>query len=138
LAAEGPGCYAFENFTAPLFRGPYKAPNVNQTPEVRRFRTVIRQGAKGDPNFAGYLRVVSWGCGSNCHLFALVDMKTGKVSIVPIEAGLGAEFQANSRLLIADSPRMIKESGVSSDLFRTMYYVWDEDAKTLQTLPACQ
>ncbi len=54
------------------------------TPELsnrraRRFRTVLREGAAAGPNFDGHYRVVSWGCGSNCLEWAIVDLVNGHV-----------------------------------------------------------
>ncbi len=47
--------------------------------KARRFRTVLRDGAKTGPNFAGHYTVVKWGCGTACAEFAIVDAKTGRV-----------------------------------------------------------
>jgi len=49
-------------------------------PRVRRFRTVLRQGAKHGPNFAGHFTIVGWGCGASCLQFAIVDSTSGRVS----------------------------------------------------------
>ena len=31
------------------------------------------------PNYAGHYRVVVWGCGTSCAMFAVVDLRNGKV-----------------------------------------------------------
>ena len=31
------------------------------------------------PNFAGHYRLAYWGCGTSCAMFAVVNLKTGKV-----------------------------------------------------------
>ena len=31
------------------------------------------------PNFAGHYRLVYWGCGASCAMFAVLNLKTGKV-----------------------------------------------------------
>jgi hypothetical protein len=31
------------------------------------------------PNFAGHYRVAVWGCGSSCAMFAVINLKSGKV-----------------------------------------------------------
>jgi hypothetical protein len=49
-------------------------------PRVRRFRTVLRQGATHGPNFAGHFTIVGWGCGASCLQFAIVDVISGRVS----------------------------------------------------------
>src|SRR5713226_1165513 len=55
------------------------APVKLSTAEARRYRTVIRQGAREGPNFAGHYTIVTWGCGAGCVQFAIVDAKTGAV-----------------------------------------------------------
>jgi hypothetical protein len=47
-----------------LFHGVPAAPKVS-TPGQRRFRTMIRQGAKKGANFAGHYAVAEWGCGTH-------------------------------------------------------------------------
>jgi len=48
--------------------------------EAKRYRTVLREGAAGGPNFAGHYAVVSWGCGASCNDMAIVDTRSGKVT----------------------------------------------------------
>jgi len=55
------------------------APVKLLTTEARRYRTVIREGAREGPNFAGHFTIVTWGCGAGCVQFAIVDAKTGLV-----------------------------------------------------------
>ena len=60
---------------------------VHQTPEAghrdhedgHMFRTVLRNGMKWGPNFAGHYAVVVWGCGTSCSSFAVVNLRTGQV-----------------------------------------------------------
>ena len=51
--------------------------NLNQTDENHRtwFQDEVARG----PNFAGHYRVVVWGCGSSCAMFAVVNLSTGHV-----------------------------------------------------------
>lgn len=53
--------------------------DLNGNPKAKRFRTVLRNGAKTGPNFAGHYTVVKWGCGTACAEFAIVDTKNGRV-----------------------------------------------------------
>ncbi len=48
-------------------------------PLARRYRTVLRAGARKGPNFAGHYTVVKWGCGSSCVQFAVIDARNGAV-----------------------------------------------------------
>lgn len=78
---------------APSFeRYAVKVERVARSPRVdlhsnwraRMFRTNLREaakeGAKSGPNFAGHYALASWGCGTGCLDWALVDLRTGKVS----------------------------------------------------------
>ena len=49
------------------------------SPDARRMRTVLREGAAKGPNFAGHFSVVVWGCGSSCSDLAIVDARSGRV-----------------------------------------------------------
>ena len=51
----------------------------------RGYRTVIREGAKHDVQFAGHYTVPEFGCGAGCSAFYVVDSISGKVY-----SGLGA------------------------------------------------
>lgn len=53
--------------------------DLNSHPLARRYRTVLRAGARKGPNFAGHYTVVGWGCGSSCIQFAVVDARNGAV-----------------------------------------------------------
>lgn len=48
-------------------------------PEAWTFRTRLREGAAKGPNFAGHYTIVTWGCGSSCLYFAVVDATSGRV-----------------------------------------------------------
>lgn len=71
--------YPFGSYPAGrLYKGEPVLPKLT-TPTQREFRTVLRNGARKGPNFAGHYTLVEWGCGSNCVVFAVVDVATGKV-----------------------------------------------------------
>lgn len=116
--------------------GPYVAPVLEKSNPAHRFRTVIREGANAPPDFAGHLRVVTWGCGSPCLSLALVDRKSGKVWLMADKAAaLGFEHHADSRLLVADPPSLTAEGwppGVES-----ISYVWNEATQSLDVVPGC-
>ena len=129
-------CTDFGAFPAKeRYSGPYAKPDVETSAAARRFRTVIARGYTGRPDFAGRFQVLSWGCGSNCHMFAFVDTKTGKVTFAPAAAALGAEYRMDSKLFILDPKPMIQENG--ADLYETAYYVWNDDSGELLLLKEC-
>ncbi len=67
------------------FRGKVHA-LVLKTHSARRFRTVIREAMAGGVNFAGHYVLASWGCGTGCIQFAVVDAITGEVYAPPFDA----------------------------------------------------
>ncbi len=93
--------------------------DLTSNPLARRYRTVLRRDITKGPNYAGQYRVVVWGCGSSCAMFAVVNLKTGRVitpkgfsavSGVHLGAGdflpntdsdsWGFRFRSNSRMLV--------------------------------------
>ena len=56
---------------------------ILDTKKARMFRTVLRQGAKEGPNFAGQYIMVAWGCGLGSFELAVIDAKTGRVYFPP-------------------------------------------------------
>src|SRR5215204_1656338 len=44
-----------------------------------RFRTNLRNAARGKVNFAGHYILTQWGCGTNCSQTAVIDAKDGSV-----------------------------------------------------------
>ncbi|MEI8361662.1 MAG: hypothetical protein WCG35_00350 [Betaproteobacteria bacterium] len=127
-------CFQFDKYAADRpFRGPYVESRLTTRSEIHRFRTVIQAGSKGHPNFAGHLRVVSWGCGLSCQQFSVVDKKTGHAYLVPMMAEIGAKFQLNSRLFVVNPPE-----DVEGTIFNgPTSFVWDEISQSLRLLPSC-
>jgi hypothetical protein len=79
------------------FKGIPATPKLTTDAE-QRFRTVITEGAKKGPNFAGHYTVITWGCGAACASFAIVDATTGAVfeppfTTVSFESDKGQFFQ---------------------------------------------
>ena len=75
----------------------------------KMYRTMLREGATGKPNFAGHFIVATWGCGTQCIMGAVIDANTGNVYWLPhstccwdqIDDNFEPiEFRLNSRLII--------------------------------------
>jgi len=107
MLAQNAGTPRFEDYlVTEVFSGTPAAP-ILSTPEQRRYRTRIRNGALPGiettygswknpvkhkaPNFAGHYFVIYWGCGSQCVMMATVDAETGKVYDPPL-SGVGSEL----------------------------------------------
>lgn len=97
--------------------------DLNSHPDARMFRTALWEGVKNGPNFAFYYTIVMWGCGSECHDFAIVDVRDGKVYFPDFGFRWGLEFVEYSNLLIADP------YDIESDHFGypARYYVWENN-----------
>lgn len=106
LDAVGKAAPEFKSFPAPFENIRSPAPlDVTSDPVARRFRTALRNGMQNGANFAGHYAIVTWGCGTACQDWAIVDVKTGQVHSEPtlrpigVMYGVGLVFQRDSRLL---------------------------------------
>lgn len=43
------------------------------------FRTAIIKSVAKGPNFAGYYNITTWGCGTDCFGYAVVDVRNGEI-----------------------------------------------------------
>lgn len=114
----------FTNYSATEnFSGTPAPVKLTSHPQARRFRTVLQQGAKKGPNFAGKYTVVTWGCGSSCQSVGIINAETGSVYMLKSPAEAGVKFQLDSRLLIVNPPENFSEN--EPDWMQTRYYLWD-------------
>lgn len=68
------------DFSVPeIYEGEVAPVNFDSYPEARLYRTAITKQAADGPNFAGHYAVVTWGCGTECQGYAIVDSKTGDI-----------------------------------------------------------
>ncbi len=73
-----------ENIVFDFFEGTPAPVNFDTMPKARTFYTVISKGAKSESNLAGHFRLISWGCGTDCFQYAIVDSKTGEIIFLAI------------------------------------------------------
>jgi hypothetical protein len=91
-ADEGKNCYPitakdlvregaprFDQYPAKVEQIRHPAKPKLHSHMARRYRTMLRRGVAEGPNFAGHYAVVVWGCGTDCRVFAVVNLKSGKV-----------------------------------------------------------
>ena len=83
LTAQAP-LPSFEHYSVAENWTGTAAPVKIRTRAERRFRTVLNMAAREQPNFAGHYVVTTWGCGSNCVLGAILDLRTGAVLQPPV------------------------------------------------------
>lgn len=108
---------------------------VITTARAHQYRTVIRKKSESGPNFAGHYTITSWGCGSTCIGFAIVDARTGSVHFhpkalqvmqVPYQAEPVLQFRPDSRVLIISGEILPLDPNSSSGPENTgkFYYEW--------------
>ncbi len=102
--------------------------DLRSHPKARLFRTMLRNGAKTGPNFAGYYTIVHWGCGSDCRMIAVVDCRNGRVYFAPftVSPGIGQDFRIDSNLFIANPPERsgFKPGDPMLDQYQPSWHVW--------------
>jgi hypothetical protein len=132
--------YPFDRYpAAKIFRGNPATPRLD-TPRAREYRTRIRAGAKQGSNFAGHYTVVSWGCGTSCAIYVILDARTGQVYWPP-EISRGVELNVASPEFRLDSTLMIVASCPPPEIYgysncNRNYYKWDGSRLVLlQTEP---
>lgn len=53
--------------------------NFDSNPDAKLFRTTIDSQVAEGANFAGHYTVATWGCGTSCTGYAIVDVITGNI-----------------------------------------------------------
>ncbi len=112
---------------APVAAGFAGAPapvDFDSHPLAGRFRSALTEGAARGPNFAGDYTVVSWGCGTMCQQFMIIDARTGEV-FDGRTAALGVEHRLDSRLLVLNPPERQAEAQCAEAHCATQYLIWD-------------
>ena len=141
-ASDVPGdAPSFEQFAVrESFTGQPAAPDVRSHPMSRLFRTMIREGAKRGPNFAGHYTIVFWGCGTGCRSLAIVNARNGKVyhpsNLSAVDNGNVAfeEFEApgldDGLFQFRQDSKLIRVvGGINEDdkLRGISWFVWDKE-----------
>jgi hypothetical protein len=107
---------AFQDFAvASKMVGSPASPKVSSG-RAHMYRTLLRKEGSKPPNFAGHYRIVTWGCGTCCNEFAIVNSQNGEVYFSPFvvacyETQLGIDFKPDSRLLVITGARNEKGGG---------------------------
>lgn len=106
-----------------------RAPLILDTPFKRRFKTVLTQAAAGEPDFDGSLIIASWGCGSNCQHFAIIEPESGMVHD-GLTSRWGIRYRKESSLIVVNDPEGFRINAVEEDPFlpldfTTEFHRWD-------------
>jgi len=121
----------FEDFSvSAVYKGPKAPVDLSSNPEAQTYRTRLREGAKKPPNFAGRYVIVEWGCGIQCTVYMMVDVKNGTVFDAP-QALMGGAFRLNSSLFMA--------SADTNDVFyASRFFHWNNGKFNLIYQQACK
>jgi hypothetical protein len=109
------------------YRGTPAQPDFKRNPAAEPFATQLREGTRRGPNFAGYLRVVEWSCGTSCQRWMLVNTKSGRIHDSPEPAAFGLEYRLTSRLLVVGTVGRFRADDPPSGVPIAKYYVWRND-----------
>jgi len=112
-----------------IYRG--RNARLRLTRDDRVFRTRLRAVARERPNFAGHYVVTYWGCGTECVMGALIDVKTGRVVWFPgsiccwFSAGdtIGDDFEPirfrlDSSLIVFEGARNERDGDLGRHFYR--------------------
>ena len=116
------------------FHGNAAAVDLGSSYLARNFRTELTAASKKPADFAGFYVAASWGCGSPCQQWALIDLRDGKVYFAPFTTSLGGSYSINSRLFVADPSKAVtefrKNEATPGDFpLQTSYWKWQESEK---------
>lgn len=126
----------FKGYPAAVESKTAKAIDFKRSPGASTFRTRLREGLKGEVNFAGRYIITGWGCGTGCSQMAIIDAKTGRVYMPDQLAGVSAWFgnvaddyevysyKRDSRLLIVRGTAGPMTDGDSDQKSGTYYFEW--------------
>ncbi len=113
------------------FEGTPASINFSSDFNDQDIKMFLEEKAKEGPNFAGHFVIASWGCGTECQAFAIIDNITGDVYFPDFVSEFGQEFRVDSNLLVINPPATIKEVGDPGDWVYSAYYLWEDNQLTL-------
>jgi hypothetical protein len=73
------------------FKANYKKAPLNTLSNsiYKYYTSRIKEGYRlGNPDFAGYYVIITWGCGTGCILGAMVDVRDGRIYNLPLDEEL--------------------------------------------------
>jgi len=86
-----------------VFEGKPAPVNFDSLPNAKLFQTTISEQSLDGPNFAGYYTVATWGCGTECQGYAIIDAKTGDIvdyePYLENQVSYGLSFELDSNIL---------------------------------------
>jgi len=125
---------SFNDFPAPADESmPLTVRLILQSRLARHYKTMIEIQAKAEADFAGHYRVATWGCGTDCRGFAIINKLDGRVYTLPgVQYVAGVMGNDEDRLSYRKDSRLFVMTGRKNDEQEgKFYYVWDGKALKL-------
>ncbi len=124
--------YPADTSPLPLIR----PPDFASAPALAKgARGRIQQAAMRGPFYAGGVAVARWGCGRNCERWALVDMASGKVSMVeePALQPLRRNFPCDADPLeFREDSHLLRVHRLEGDQVVTQDFLWSISSLSLE------
>jgi hypothetical protein len=112
---------AFEQFAVPIETISAPKLDLSSHPIGPPFRTRLRKAARTQPpNLAGHYLLTEWGCGTGCGMFAIINLRNGRIFHDP------GQFLSRGTDTRADSELVVLNAGPSpTELYPpTRFYRW--------------
>ena len=117
----------FEQYPVERISARFSSKPIFTTKLTKQYKTVITNAMQDPVNFAGHYRVVTWGCGTDCRGFAIVDKVSGKTYTLPgVEFVSGVMGNEEARLQFKTDSRLFIITGSKNDENEgKFYYLWN-------------
>ena len=126
----------FKDYAVPVYTGKPAQPTVRADKRSGLFRTELREAAAKGVNFAGQYRLTSWGCGTACFQWAIIDVKSGQVFHLANLASTEHQYVEESLYeggihavhIRPDSRLLVVIGGINEDPMQRgiSWFVWDD------------
>lgn len=104
------------------FTGEAAAVDFETNPDAKLFRSTITDQVAEGANFAGHYAVATWGCGTECQGYSIIDVLTGKIIEYvpqhPFQASEGLSLSANSNILVFNRRPDVAANKTASEVLR--------------------
>jgi hypothetical protein len=137
LPSKKCAAYNFDQYCTDYSNSVISKKPILVTKLAKQYKTVITASIKQPVNFAGHYRVVTWGCGTDCRGFAIVNKLTGLVYTLPkVEYVAGVMGNDEDRLQFQVVSKLFIINGVINDEVEGKYY-YLFDKERLKLLAIC-
>jgi hypothetical protein len=106
IASHAAEAQDYNRYPVPEYHGRIVAPKFTGSgKQFSNLRTVIRQGFRRGPDYAGHFALIPVGCGAGCVIYVVGDLRSGELFNFPIGGegyiSLSLTYVPSSRLVLA-------------------------------------